>query len=169
MVLAGLAASLAGIVFWPGSDPEPAPLAVATTPVPASPAAAGGELARWNAGETVIERAADGHFYADVLLEGHVVRMLVDTGASVVALSGADAAAMGLAWDDSEIEKVAQGAAGPVHGVPLELAHMRLGGFEAQQVSAIIVPGLRTSLLGQSFLSRIGQVQIADGAMVLRD
>jgi len=48
------------------------------------------------------------------------------------------------------------------------LQHISLDGLEARNVQAIIVPdGLGPSLLGQSFLSRIGRVEIHDGIMVL--
>ena len=71
-------------------------------------------FATWSAGETVLPRAADGHFYADVTINGASVNFLVDTGASMVALTGADARASGLHWDDAEVRDVARGASGPV-------------------------------------------------------
>src|SRR5262245_56642238 len=74
-------------------------------PDTASPASAGNgqseaelEMLRqqqWNAGEVVLEREADGHFYADVGVDGATAHMLVDTGASVVALTAEDAEALG--------------------------------------------------------------------------
>ncbi|RJY09237.1 retropepsin-like aspartic protease family protein [Aurantiacibacter aquimixticola] len=115
-----------------------------------------------------LDRAADGHFYANVTVEGVPSRMLVDTGASVIALTGDDAAAMGLFWDPNTVAPVAQGASGPVYGARTRLSHVRLGSFEARNVDAMIIPeGLAISLLGQSFLSTIGNVQIADDTMVL--
>lgn len=120
--------------------------------------------------ETALKRERDGHFYADVTVEGVPTRMLVDTGASVVALTGDDALAMGLYWDESEVAPVAQGASGAVYGVNTTISHMRLGDFEARDVRAVIVPeGLGISLLGQSFLATIDNVRIADDRMVLED
>lgn len=118
--------------------------------------------------EMVLQRERDGHFYADVSVDGVPTRMLVDTGASVVALTGDDALAMGLYWDEQEVQPVAQGASGAVHGVRTSIPRLRLGEFEATNVSAIIVPeGLGISLLGQSFLETVGDVRIADDRMVL--
>lgn len=120
--------------------------------------------------EIALKREPDGHFYADVHVDGVPSRMLVDTGASVVALTGEDALAMGLYWDESEIEPVAQGASGTVYGVNTSVARMRLGDFEARDVRAVIVPeGLGISLLGQSFLQTINSVRIADDSMVLEN
>jgi len=120
--------------------------------------------------EITLQREFDGHFYADVMVDGVPSRMLVDTGASVVALTGEDAQAMGLYWDESDIAPVAQGASGPVYGVHTKLARMRLGDFEATDVRAMIIPeGLGISLLGQSFLETIDNVRIADDRMVLEN
>ena len=119
-------------------------------------------------GEVALPREGDGHFYADVHVDGVPARMMVDTGASVIALTGGDAQAMGLYWSDADVAPVAQGASGPVYGVRTTLPRVRVGEFEAQDVDAIIVPsGLGISLLGQSFLGTIGDVRIADDQMLL--
>lgn len=118
--------------------------------------------------EVVLEREADGHFYANVTVDGYEYRMLVDTGASVVALTGDDAAAMGLTWFDDEVAPIAQGAGGAVSGVNANIERMRLGNLEASNVRAIILPEHGgVSLLGQSFLSTIGNVEISGDRMVL--
>ena len=120
--------------------------------------------------EIALQREHDGHFYADVVVDGVPSRMLVDTGASVVALTGEDALAMGLYWNEADVAAVAQGASGPVYGVNTSLPRMRLGDFEAQDVRAVIIPeGLGISLLGQSFLETIDNVRIADDRMVLEN
>jgi aspartyl protease family protein len=123
---------------------------------------------QWLAGEVVLEREADGHFYADVEVDGATAHMLVDTGASVVALTDEDAEALGIAWDPGAVRPVARGASGAVHGVPVTIERMQLGGIEVAQVEAIVVPeGLGVSLLGQSFLSQIQRVEMNQGRMVL--
>ena len=122
----------------------------------------------WNAGEEVLPRAGDGHFYADVTVNGTSALMLVDTGASIVALTGEDAEAMGVEWDPADVKPVAQGANGAVYGVNVTLDQVQLGQLEAQKVEAVVVPeGLGISLLGQSFLSKIDNVQMVDDKMVL--
>lgn len=118
----------------------------------------------------VLPREADGHFYASVVIDGQPFRMLVDTGASVVALTGADAEAMGLSWNESDVQPVAQGASGPVEGVVATLGSVTLGDHEAPNVQAIIIPeGLGISLLGQSFLGTLGSVRISDDQMILEN
>ncbi len=118
--------------------------------------------------EIVLQRESDGHFYADVQVGGRNFRMLVDTGATVVALTAQDAMAMGLYWDDAAVAPVARGANGPVEGVNTSIDRMAIGGMQATDVRAIIIPeGAGISLLGQSFLSTIGRVEISGDRMVL--
>lgn len=118
--------------------------------------------------ELILPRADDGHFYAEVTVDGAHATMLVDTGASVIALTGEDARAIGINWEPGDVRPVARGANGAVHGVHVTLDAVRLGDFEADGVAAIVVPeGLPISLLGQSFLSRIERVQIGPREMML--
>jgi len=122
----------------------------------------------WLAGETVLPRADDGHFYADVTVDGGSAQMLVDTGATTVALTGEDADAAGVRWTENEIRPVARGANGTVLGVPVMLERVQLGQLEAQGIEAVVIPeGLDVSLLGQSFLSRIQRVEIEQDRMLL--
>lgn len=123
---------------------------------------------QWNSGEVVLPRSDDGHFYADVMVDSASTRMLVDTGASVVALTAEDADAMGVAWDPEQVRPVARGANGAVFGVEVTLERVQVGGLEAHGVQAIVVPeGLGISLLGQSFLSQIERVEIDQEKMLL--
>lgn len=123
--------------------------------------------ATW-AEEVVLDREVDGHFYADVVVDGQTYRMLVDTGASVVALTEQDALSMGIDWDEEDIAPVAQGASGPVEGINTSIRHMAVGYHEADNVSAIVITnGGGMSLLGQSFLSTLENVQITGDRMVM--
>ncbi len=141
---------------------------------PATPAAAhaGSEaqlaVASGWGGEMVLGRERDGHFYATAQVDGSDYRMLVDTGATVVALTGDDARSMGLDWDPSALAPVARGASGPVMGVPVTIPKLAVGDFVAHEVRAVIVPeGLAVSLLGQSFLSHVPKVDISDDRLTL--
>lgn len=126
------------------------------------------EAANAWAEDVVLTREADGHFYADVAVDGQSLRMLVDTGASVVALTGTDAEALGLQWDPADVTPVAQGASGPVEGVNVTIPELTLGDHVAHDVDALIIPeGLAISLLGQSFLSTLGQVQMSGDEMIV--
>ncbi|PEQ11563.1 aspartyl protease [Novosphingobium sp. PC22D] len=147
------------------------------SPTAANEPAAGGERfavhrqtsrEAWLTGETVLERQPDGHFYADVSVESRPYRFLVDTGASIVALTGEDADAIGLQWSEGDLRAIGRGASGEVYGVPVVLDRIELGGFEAREVQAAIIPeGLDVSLLGQSFLAQLRGVRIDGDRMTL--
>jgi aspartyl protease family protein len=120
--------------------------------------------------EVVLDRQGDGHFYAETTANGAPVRFLVDTGASVVALTAADAQRLGLFWNYNELQHVGRGVSGDVMGKPVEIRELRLGGLVAQNVRAVIIPdGLDVSLLGQSYLSGVGQVTINGNKLTLRN
>ena len=146
----------------------------ATSATPAAEADRGSKArlaaATTSFGEMALAREGDGHFYATAEVDGGDYRMLVDTGATVVALTGDDARGMGLDWDPDALAPVARGASGPVMGVPVTLPEMAVGDFDAHNVQAVIVPeGLAISLLGQSFLSQVPKVGIVDDRLTLSD
>ncbi|MCB2048372.1 MAG: TIGR02281 family clan AA aspartic protease [Novosphingobium sp.] len=123
---------------------------------------------RWQDGQGVLTRQRDGHFYTNASVDGAQVRFLVDTGASIVALTGEDAAALGLDWSDADLKPIGRGANGVVNGIHVRIERMEVAGIEAQGVEAAIIPeGLDVSLLGQSFLARVRNLQINGDEMRL--
>ena len=162
---------IGALVGWyaPGS-PQPG----ATPPeAPAVKAEEHLEVARTErprGGEVVLPRDANGHFYAEVSTDTGKVMMLVDTGATVIALTGNDASMMGVDWSPADVRPVARGANGDVYGVPVVLDRVEVGGIEARRVQAVVVPeDLDISLLGQSFLSKVNRVEVSGDEMVLHD
>lgn len=122
----------------------------------------------WYSGSHTLSREYDGHFYAQANVNGRSVRMMVDTGASVIALTGSDARAAGLSWNQGEVRPIGRGASGDVYGVVRTLDVVDIGGFTKRNVRAIVVPqGLDVSLLGQSYLGQIASVEIQGDQMRL--
>jgi aspartyl protease family protein len=121
--------------------------------------------------EMVVQRQPNGHFYVDGTVNGQSVRFLIDTGATSVALTAEDASRVGLPFSTAEFQQIGYGASGPVMGKQVTLSSVALGRNEVTDVRAVIMadaPGLNISLLGQSYLERIGSVQISGDEMVLR-
>ena len=140
-----------------------APGGGAPAPSPASPGSTS-----WAPEPSVLERQSDGHFYVRANVNQTTTRFLVDTGASVVALTGEDARAAGLTWSNEDLVPIGQGASGTVYGVPVTLDSVELGQTEARRISGAIIPqGLPISLLGQSFLSHVDSVRIEGDRMTL--
>jgi aspartyl protease family protein len=97
------------------------------------------------------------------------VRFIVDTGASVIALTPRDARKAGLDPADlprSAIVSTANGkvAAGWVRLDEVRIERIRLGGVDA----VVIDEGLEHSLLGMSFLSQLDSWQVSPTSMLLR-
>ena len=113
-----------------------------------------------------LQRGPDGHFYADAQVNGTTIRFMVDTGASVVVLSAADAQRAGIQLPSER--SMAMGVGGPVEITPVTLDRIAIGGIEARDVQAAVTDELPVSLLGQSYLQRLGSVEIHGDTMVLR-
>lgn len=134
--------------------PQAEPVAAAATDGPAR--------------ETVLQRERNGHFYVHAKVNGELVRFLVDTGATGVALTVNDAKRVGLKFSPSQFEHVGQGAAGPIRGKLVTIDEVDVDGKRVTNVRGAILDGSEISLLGQSYLSRMGEVQMRGDYMVLR-
>lgn len=146
-----------------GPRAEPPPEAAAEEFAAAAPPAPIGN----GAAATTLRRSADGHFYADAQVNGARLRLLVDTGASGLVLTRADAQRAGVAAGD--FTAIGQGAGGTVRLMPTTLDRVALGPLSADNVPAMVAEDrLPVSLMGQSFLARIGTVTIRGDEMVLR-
>ena len=106
-----------------------------------------------NANEVVLKRGLDGHYRAEAFINNEKVDVLVDTGATGVAISQAVADKLGLKSIDAVRTSTANGDA---IAYMVRLESVQVGGVAAQNVAASIVPGLDGDvLLGMSFLGRM--------------
>jgi len=151
----GLLSSLFG-----GSSPS-APMAV--RPVAAPPSALG-------FGRIELPPDRGGQYHADVEIEGRTVPMLVDTGATLISLTAADAQRLGLSPAPADYTANVLTANGQAKAAPVTLREVRVGNLLVRNVAALVLPqGITgTSLLGMSFLQRLGGFEIASGNLVLR-
>jgi aspartyl protease family protein len=117
--------------------------------------------------ESRLERESNGHFYVHAKVNGELVRFIVDTGATGVALSVKDAKRVGIPFSEKEFEHVGEGASGPVRGKLVNINSIDVDGKTAENVSGVILEGSELSLLGQSYLSRF-EIQMRGDYMVLR-
>ena len=120
--------------------------------------------------EVVLTRGSTGHFFADATVNDHgPVEFIVDTGASIVALSVPDAKALGVEVDPSQFMVVGEGAGGPVRGQEVILASVDVGGIKVEHVKAVVLEGSNMSLLGQTFLTHVDHVDMSGDYLSLRD
>jgi aspartyl protease family protein len=155
-----------GLLLPVGHRTAPSARPAAAAPKAGSPSPAA-DAQPMVAVETKLERMPNGHFYADGNVNGQPVRLVVDTGASMVALTEDDAQRIGIPFSTSEFSVIATGASGPVRGQDVMLDRVEVGGKEVRGVRAAVVEGLDVSLLGQTYLSRISSVQMSGDTMTL--
>ena len=116
-----------------------------------------------------IARAADGHYWAEADIDGRAIRVLVDTGASVVALTRADAQRLGLRLTPADFTQTVETASGPVKAASVELDHVAVAGARVDTVRALVVEdGLPHSLLGMSYLGRLSAFEARPTGLTLR-
>jgi aspartyl protease family protein len=116
--------------------------------------------------------AADyrGHYVVHPSIDNFRVKMLVDTGASIVALTAEDARNLGLKPSASDYSMSLSTANGTVRAARVMLREVRLGEIVVRNVEAVVMPpgALTMSLLGTSFLGKLQGYEVQTGRMVLR-
>ena len=114
-------------------------------------------------------KAADGHYWAQADIDGRAVRVLVDTGASVVALTRDDALRLGYRLAPADFTATVVTASGPARAASVELRSVSVAGARVDAVQALVVEtGLPHSLLGMSYLGRLAAFQATPEALTLR-
>ena len=151
IVFAVLALAVAGAVpkFSGPNRPVPEAQAKAAAPDPFS--------VPDNYRSMTITRGPNGHFNVTAEIDGRRMEFLVDTGASVVALTARDAARLGIRPPPGAFTADVKTANGMVRAAPVELTRVDVGSLTVRNVQAIVLPdeALGENLLGMSFLSRV--------------
>ena len=120
-------------------------------------------------GAAQVVRSADGHYWAEAQIDGRAVRVLVDTGASVVALTRTDALRLGLKLKPADFTHPVQTAAGPARAAAIKLTSVAVAGARVDDVQALVVEeGLEQSLLGMSYLGRLSAFEATPAGLTLR-
>ena len=118
--------------------------------------------------QVVVPMSRDGHFYLTLEVNGVPIRFVVDTGATEVVLTAADAARIGIPPDELAFTGRAFTANGMVATAPVRLDRVVLGGIVDEGLRAVVNQGdLTESLLGMSYLNRFARLEISRGQMVL--
>ena len=178
--IAGIAAGTAALVgfgafFGTGANLPRVDLSKpsirAAPPVPAQSAAVMRPLSiPSQSRQAVAQRAADGQFYFETAVAGTGIRMMFDTGASLIALRAEDAVRAGIAVNALDYSIVISTANGTSRAAPVTLSLVRVGDIVRRDVAAMVLkPGrLGISLLGQSFMSKLAGYRYEKGELILQ-
>ena len=121
-------------------------------------------------GRTVeIARGAGGSFAVATQVNGARIAMVLDTGASAVVLTQEAARTAGLPLEVLNYSVQVDTANGRARAAPVTLDRVSIGGITERSVPALIAqPGLRTNLLGMSFLNRLQSWEVRGDRLLLR-
>jgi aspartyl protease family protein len=118
-----------------------------------------------------IEAERDGHFYVEAEINFSPVRLMVDTGATVVALRESDAAAAGIRLIESDFTNPVQTANGTTMAAETKLDSVTIDDIEVRNIRALIIRDdqLSLSLLGGSFLNGLQRFEVSDGTLIFEN
>lgn len=116
-----------------------------------------------------IRMSRDGHFRTDALINNRRIHFLVDTGASRVVLTEADAHRLGFRGKDLDFRNKVSTANGITHVAQVSLRVVKIGSLVVSNVPASVVQGegLSQSLLGMSYLSKLSGFSVNKNTLVL--
>jgi aspartyl protease family protein len=120
---------------------------------------------------TEIKGGTNGHFIVNALINNEPVMVMVDTGASAVALSYEDADRVGLHPSELEFNVPVNTANGVAQAARTKLSKVEIDSVRVDDVDAWVMPegALRGTLLGMSFLSRLSSFKAEDGILTLKN
>ena len=118
--------------------------------------------------ELRVKMAPDGHFWVRARIGGIEKRLLIDSGATVTALSPDTAAAAGLALRDEAFPVVLQTANGAVQARTAQVPELRLGNIVARDLPVVVAPAFDgVNVLGMNFLSRLKSWRVEGRTLIL--
>ncbi|MPN07317.1 hypothetical protein SDC9_154583 [bioreactor metagenome] len=110
----------------------------------------------------VLKADARGHFMNAGLINGKVMQYMIDTGATMVAFSQAEARRMGVSFENGKPVMIGTGN-GNVKAHRIVLESVRAGDIELRNVDAVVVPQpMPYVLLGNSFLNAFQMTRTND-------
>jgi aspartyl protease family protein len=142
---------------------EPAPRALTAAPGPEQSQSAS------SPNSVEVPHDAFGRFRVDGRVNGRGLGFMIDTGASIIALTADAAAQLGIHPGASDYRVRMTTANGIVRAAPATLETVEIGDIAVHDVAAVVMPdgALSENLLGMSFLSRLRHFDYTDGRMVL--
>lgn len=115
-----------------------------------------------------VKLSRDGHFWVRATINGVPRRLLVDSGATVTALSTRTAEAAGLDVRQPTMPILLRTANGTVSADSARIATLRFGTITARDLSAVVSPAFGdTDVLGMNFLSKLKSWRVEDGVLIM--
>jgi aspartyl protease family protein len=118
-----------------------------------------------------LTKGMNGHFTAAASIDGKPVSMMVDTGASTIALTFEDALSIGLQPETLDYSLTVSTANGMARAAPVRLSSLSIGPITRQDLRATVAEKgrLDQSLLGMNFLSDLTSFEMTQDQLRLKD
>ncbi|MBS0237359.1 MAG: TIGR02281 family clan AA aspartic protease [Proteobacteria bacterium] len=129
------------------------------------------ESPRRQSGVVTLPAGNYGHFQAEADINGRDIDVMVDTGASLVALTYEDARRAGISVTPSDFTHTAQTANGVARVAPVTIQRISIGDITVRNVAGVVSErgASERTLLGMSFLGRLSRVEMRGGTLVLQE
>jgi aspartyl protease family protein len=119
-------------------------------------------------GEVRIRMARDGHFWADATINGVRRRMLIDSGATVTAISQATAAEARVEGNLGPVPVVLRTANGMAPARTGSIEELRLGNIVARDLKVVVSPAFgEMEVIGMNFLSKLASWRVEGRTLIL--
>ena len=111
-----------------------------------------------------------GHFITNAKMNGRVIKVLVDTGATTVAINKTTARRIGLRLSKSDFKHQVNTANGKTAAAVAEIERIKIGKVEVRNVAAVVLDdkSLSSTLLGMSFLNQLDRFEVRNQELILR-
>lgn len=119
--------------------------------------------------KVLLQPDARGHFLAAFRINGRPADGMIDTGATLVALTASTARRAGIALSPADFRAEVDTANGRTRAAMVRLDRLEIGKIALEGVEAMVLDdkALGTNLIGMSFLKRLGKYQVENGALLL--
>jgi aspartyl protease family protein len=116
-----------------------------------------------------LDADARGHFIADFRINGRKVEAMVDTGATLVAINLTTARRIGLPINPEDFKYSVETANGTAPAATATISSLAIGRIHIENVDAVVLQdkALSNTLIGVSFLNRLGKYQVENGTLLL--
>lgn len=120
---------------------------------------------------TELDAVSGGHFITMADINGRDIKVLVDTGATAVALSYEDAELAGLKPNSLDFDVSISTANGEGKAARVKLRHVMINNVKVRDVEGLVLQegAMKGTLLGMSFLSRLKSFTVSDGKLILKN
>ena len=131
----------------------------------------GGDVALDTSGDVTLKAGQGGHFDTEAEVNGRGIEVMVDTGATTVALTYEDAERAGIFLRPSDFTSQVSTANGTAKVAPVDIGSIAIGSITVRNVRGAVAERgkLHRSLLGMSFLGRLSRVEMRSKTLVLHE